>query len=234
VPIVASSATTDDDAHFSFVDDGAAISRTSPGFENNNPGGNFDPCAPPQGITSSTSTTLAPNSTMHPYPNIALVDNEFINQYRDSINPVIEMIEKQISRSTWCRTNFQVHPHASDEWLGDISAELRKIRPSVEELASINRGNINKYPELIGVIKCHSRSGDYLVHFFKQPSEAPCNCVACRAGLWSPFMLNQELDGSLPYALQVPLPIPLPDDVGEPQVYMPLELARLQEFTTRH
>jgi hypothetical protein len=47
-------------------------------------------------------------------------------------------------------------------------------------------------------------------------------------------MLNPELVGSLPHAWQVPLPIPLPVDVGEPQVYMPLELARLQEFNTRH
>ena len=66
---------------------------------------------------------------------------------------VIEMIEKQISRSTWCGTNFQVHPLALDERLRDISAELRKIGSSVEELASINRGNMNKNPELIDVMK---------------------------------------------------------------------------------
>ena len=173
---------------------------------------------------------------MHPHPKSTLVGNEFVEQYRESIKPVIEMIEEKISRSTWCGTKFQIHPPASDEWLKDITAEWKKINPYVEDLASINRGNMNKYPELVYVVKCHSRSGDYLVQIFKQPLEAPCNCLACCLGLWAPFILNPELAGSLPHAWQVTLPIPLPVDVGEPQVYMPLEslLARVQEFTTRH
>ena len=48
MPIVAFSATADDDAHASFVDDGAKISIDPLAVRKNIfPGGNFDPCTPP-------------------------------------------------------------------------------------------------------------------------------------------------------------------------------------------
>jgi len=86
---------------------------------------------------------------MHHHPKSALVHNEFVEQYRESIKPVIEMIEKQLFRSTWCGTKFQIHLPVSDERLKDITADVKKINPFVEDLASINRGNMNKYPELV-------------------------------------------------------------------------------------
>ncbi len=79
---------------------------------------------------------------MHSHPQVALVDNEFVEQCWESIKPVIEVIEKQISRAKWCGTSFQVHYFAPDEQLGDISAEVRKTIPSDQDLASINRGSM--------------------------------------------------------------------------------------------
>ena len=44
-------------------------------------------------------------------------------------------------------------------------------------------------------------------------------------------MLNEELVASLPHLWQVPLPIPLPCPHGEPEHYMPLDMARHVEYT---
>ena len=104
--------------------------------------------------------------------------------------------------------------------MGDVSAEIRKIIASVKDLASINRGNMNIHHELVGLMRWHSRCGDYLVKFVKQTLEAPCICVSGRLSLRAPFMLNQELTGSLPHARKVNLHIPVPVEVGEPQVYV--------------
>ena len=159
-------ANTDNVVDFDFFNGIGVASIPLPGIDNNKMlAGNLDPSAPLEVNPTSTSSTLPSGPVMHPHPQLALVDNEFVEQYRESIKPVIELIEKQISRAKWCGTNFQVHSFASDEWLGDISAELRKIIPSVQDFASINRGNMNKFCELVDVKKCHSRCGDYLVQF---------------------------------------------------------------------
>jgi hypothetical protein len=83
-------------------------------------------------------------------------------------------------------------------------------------------------------MRCHARSSAYLVHIFEQHLVAPCNNRACRLELWSPFMLNEELAGSLPNVWQVPLPIPLLVVIGEPERYMPLELSRMQPFSPHY
>ena len=46
------------------------------------------------------------------------------------------LIEKQITRATWCDKSFEVHPPAPDESINEISAELRKIYcHAVQQLA---------------------------------------------------------------------------------------------------
>jgi len=127
----------------------------------------------------------------------------FIDQYRESIQPVTRLIEQQITRATWCGASFKVHPPAVDERINDISEELRRLCPTVLNLSEINRSNISKYRELDDVMQCHSRINAYVVQYFKQSLVAPCNCPACRSGIWSPFTLDKELAGSLPHAWQV-------------------------------
>ena len=80
----------------------------------------------------------------------------------------------------------------------------------------------------------HTRSSPYLVQFFKQPLQAPCACVICRDGLWSPFKLTAELAADLPHSWQVPLPIPIPVEAGQPMHYMPLHEAMQHTFTEEH
>ena len=41
--------------------------------------------------------TMSSGPAMPPHPQSTLADNEFVEQYRESINPVIEVIEKQSS-----------------------------------------------------------------------------------------------------------------------------------------
>jgi hypothetical protein len=43
---------------------------------------------------------------MPPHHQFALAGNEFDEQYRESIKPVVEMIDKHISRATWRGMNF--------------------------------------------------------------------------------------------------------------------------------
>jgi len=133
--------------------------------------------------------------------------NAFIDQYRDSIKSVITLIEKQITQVTWCAQPFEVHPPATDDNIIGISTELRKICSSVPKMSSVNRSCIGRYHELEYVMMCHSRSSPYFVQYYKQPLVAPCNCPACRLGVWSPYVINEELAGSLPHSWQVIVPL---------------------------
>ena len=49
------------------------------------------------GDLGDEEVTLASDPIMRPRPKSELVDNEFVEQYRESIKPVIEMIEKKIT-----------------------------------------------------------------------------------------------------------------------------------------
>ena len=116
-----------------------------------------------------------------------------------------------------------------------MSAILRKISPSLGSLSDVNRSSYHKYPELQMVMLQHTRSSPYLVQFFKQPLQAPCACVICRDGLWSPFKLTAELAADLPHSWQVPLPIPIPVEAGQPMHYiMSLHEAMQHTFTEEH
>ena len=118
--------------------------------------------------------------------------------------------------------------------MNDISRKLRELCPSLTTLAAINRSNEKNYPELLEVMRCHSRSNAYLVQIFKAPLESPCGCVACQKGLWADFVMDPNLAASLPHDWQVPLPTPLPVDVGDSIHYMALEEARLHPFSDNH
>jgi hypothetical protein len=79
----------------------------------------------------------------------------------------------------------------------------------------------------------HSRSSPYLVQYFKQPLQAPCGCKACRKGMWSSFILK-DLAPTFPHSWQVPLPIPLPVEVGQAMHYMPLDAAMNVQLDDSH
>ena len=115
-----------------------------------------------------------------------------------------------------------------------ISCKLREICPAVTRLATINRSNVGSYPELLEVMQCHARTSAYLVQLFKAPLEAPCGCMACRKGLWSPYIIDKRLARSLPHEWQVPLPIPLSSRVDDAMHYMQFEEARLQPLSDEH
>jgi hypothetical protein len=64
------------------------------------------------GDLGDEEVTLASYPIMHPHPKSTLVGNEFVEQYRESIKPVIEMIEKKFHDRHGAEQSFKsIHLH---------------------------------------------------------------------------------------------------------------------------
>ncbi len=69
---------------------------------------------------------------------------------------------------------------------------LRKIEPGLNELKITRKDAASKYPELMKVLKNHTRSSDYMVQFVKSPlctTPLVCDCKACEKGIFQPLRM---------------------------------------------
>ena len=67
---------------------------------------------------------------------------------------------------------------------------LRKIELGLNELKITRKDAASKYPEMLKVLKNHTRSSDYMVQFVKSPLCTPplvCDCKACENGIFQPL-----------------------------------------------
>ena len=96
---------------------------------------------------------------------------------------------------------------------------LQKIEPGLNEL-KVTRKEAAKYPNLLKVLKNHTKSNDYMVQFLKSLLCSPpqvCDCRACELGIFKPLRMPISTYEEL-YTMLFPLPIPEAkprDDTGE-------------------
>ncbi len=118
-------------------------------------------------------------------------------------------------------------------------ALLQRIEPGLKELKVTRKEAPASYPELMKVIKNHTRSSDYMVQFMKKPiaidSSNMCDCKACELGLFMPQRMPIEAYEKLQKNL-FPLPIPQSSQ-GVPASelrYMSFEDSIALPFTDAH
>ena len=116
---------------------------------------------------------------------------------------------------------------------------LQRIEPEMKELKITRKDATGLYPELLKVIKNHTRSSDYMIQFMKMPllttgSDA-CGCKACELGLFKPLRMPVETYQEV-HSKLFPLPIPksAPITPGGALVYMSMEESMRLPFTDVH
>jgi len=116
---------------------------------------------------------------------------------------------------------------------------LQRIEPGLKELKVTRKETPASYPELMKVIKNHTRSSDYMIQFTKNPiaidSYNMCDCKACELGLFMPLRIPIEAYEKLQRKLS-PLHIPQSSPgvpAGELR-YMSIEDSIALPFTDAH
>ena len=87
---------------------------------------------------------------------------------------------------------------------------LQRIEPSLKEIKITRKQAPGAYPELMKVLKNHSRASDYMIQFVKEPlvsSPNGCDCKACELGLFESLRMPREAYDKV-HANLFPLPIP--------------------------
>jgi hypothetical protein len=120
----------------------------------------------------------------------------------------------------------------------NVLAILQRIEPGLKEIKITRKEAHGAYPELMKVIKNHSRASDYMIQFVKEPlvkSPNRCDCKACELGLFKSLRMPREVYDKLHTNL-FPLPIPGERDgtpIGELR-YLSLEDTMKLPFTDDH
>jgi hypothetical protein len=120
----------------------------------------------------------------------------------------------------------------------NVLAILQRIEPNLKEMKITRKEAAGTYPELMKVIKNHSRASDYMIQFVKEPlvtSPNVCDCKACSLGLFKSLRMPREAYDKVHTNL-FPLPIPgvrngnLSDDLR----YLSLDDTMKLPFTDDH
>jgi hypothetical protein len=115
---------------------------------------------------------------------------------------------------------------------------LQRFEPYIKKLKVTRKKALAKHPELLKVLKNHTRARDYMIQIVKNPLCTPhmvCACKACELGLFQPLRMPiiayHEIHNTL-----FPLPIPQarPRDDSGILHYMPLEKSLAMPFTDEH
>ncbi len=72
---------------------------------------------------------------------------------------------------------------------------LQRIEASLKEIKITRKEVPGAYPELMKVLKNHSRASDYMIQFVKEPLVSSPNdydCKACELGLFESFRMPRE------------------------------------------
>ena len=87
---------------------------------------------------------------------------------------------------------------------------LQRIEPNLKEIKITRKDAPGAYPQLMKVLKNHSRASDYMIQFVKEPlvlSPNGCDCKACELGLFESLRMPREVYDKV-HANLFPLPIP--------------------------
>ena len=120
----------------------------------------------------------------------------------------------------------------------NVLAILQRIEPHLKELKITRKEAPGAYPELMKVIKNHSRASDYMIQLVKEPllaSPNVCDCKACELGLFKSLRMPREAYDKMHTNL---FPLPIPEErngipSGELR-YLSLEDTMKLPFTDDH
>ena len=139
-------------------------------------------------------------------------------------------------RSVWAGQHLHTHVPATPQQMDGVLSTLQLLSPQLTEL-KVDAGSINNYPELKKVLDNHSRGSAYMRQYFKEPLVRPCDCQACRKGVWRPLLMPVAAYQELSQRYALPLPVPKPQPTTGPVSelhYMSLMEALDQPFTDEY
>ena len=116
-----------------------------------------------------------------------------------------------------------------------VLGPLKRIIPRLQHI-KLDKKKAEAFPELLKVLKCHSRSTDFMIQFFKQPLIENCDCKACSDCRFNdvripPSVYKQVMD--FPMHMPIPKPIKI-GDTSDDLECMSFADAKLLSFTDKH
>ena len=117
---------------------------------------------------------------------------------------------------------------------------MQQIELGLKKLKLTRKEAPAAYPELMKVIKNHTRSRDYIIQFMKKPiaidsNDVFCDCKACQLGLFMSTRMPIEAYEKLQKKLfLLPIPQSSPDALGGELRYMSFEDSIGFPFTDVH
>jgi hypothetical protein len=69
-----------------------------------------------------------------------------------------------------------------------VLGTLKRICPRLQHI-KLDKKKAETFPELLEVLKCHSRINDFMIPFFKKSLIEVCGCKACRDSLFKTVLI---------------------------------------------
>ena len=113
---------------------------------------------------------------------------------------------------------------------------LRATNPSLQHIKLDKKKADEAFSELLKVLKCHTRSTEFMMHFFKEPLIVDCVCKACKEDPFTPVRMPRSIYEKVK-EFPMPMPILRPKGVGEVSeilAYMSFDEAQVLPFTDEH
>ncbi len=110
-----------------------------------------------------------------------------------------------------------------------------KINPLLQHV-KLDKKKAESFPDLLLVLKNHTKSTDFMIQFFKQPLVESCKCKACSENIFKlvrmPYSVYEKV-------IQYPMPMPIPKpttvrDTSADLHYMSFTDAQVLPFTNAH
>jgi len=95
----------------------------------------------------------------------------------------------------------------------DVLKPLKGISPRLQHI-KLDKKKAEAFPELLKVLKCYTRSTEFMIQFFKEPLIGDCDCEACNQDLFKPARMPRSVYDKVK-EFPMPMPIPKPKGVGE-------------------
>eukprot|EP00873_Tetraselmis_striata_P045915 jgi/Tetstr1/466179/TSEL_010739.t1 len=154
--------------------------------------------------------------------------------FEDSVKHVHTFVEERIEQATWGGEQYRrVVPPAVDSEIGQVLKTLQLLDPTLQNLTVTRR---ELHPALEKVVSLnHTVNTPYIVQFLKAGINQPCDCSACKKGIWPASCVNdQDMYWKIIQAMRMPAPIPKlvdPKDKASKLHYMRYMLRRYNSLS---
>ena len=74
----------------------------------------------------------------------------------------------------------------------NVLKPLRVISPSFQHI-KLDKKKAEAFPELLEVLKCHTRSMEFMIQFKKNPTIGDFGCKVCKENLFKPVRMPRSV-----------------------------------------